>query len=149
MTARQSGRGLRLGSVASALVAALLTSACCIGPVAFALLGIGGASALVRFEPWRPYLTTATLALLATGIYFTYRRPKRSDACDCDRPRRGRLVLWISTVAICASVGYPYVASAIASRGGHVVAGAEAAMATIEIREDGMPVVHRQAAIGS
>ena len=42
----------------STLVAAVLTavaaSACCVGPLIFAALGIGGAALLVAMEPYRP-----------------------------------------------------------------------------------------------
>ena len=60
-----------IGSIFSAFIASL----CCVGPLVFALLGIGGAGLLVKFEPYRPYFTVATFALLGAGFYFTYRKP--------------------------------------------------------------------------
>ena len=57
----------RIASLLDAVGAALAASACCIGPLAFALLGIGGAGSLLALEPYRPVLTVLTLAV-ATSI---------------------------------------------------------------------------------
>ena len=63
---------------AGSILSAFLASACCVGPLIFALLGLGGAGLLVKFEPYRPYFMAITFALLGTGFYFTYRRPRTS-----------------------------------------------------------------------
>jgi mercuric ion transport protein len=106
-----------VGSVISAFIA----SACCIGPLVFALLGLGGAGLLVKFEPYRPYFIAATVALLGTGFYFTYRKPKTAGpaggpACDCPAPRTnraGRIMLWVATVLVAAFLAFPYVAQVL------------------------------------
>lgn len=104
-----------VGSILSAFIASL----CCVGPLAFALLGIGGAGLLVKFEPYRPYFTAATFALLGAGFYFTYRKPAsggrttQSSECACPAPktsRVGKVALWISTVLVAAFLGFPYIA---------------------------------------
>jgi hypothetical protein len=60
----------------------------------FALLGIGGAGLLVKFEPYRPYFIVVTFALLGTGFYLTYRKPKAAAAGDqkCVKPSMSKLV---------------------------------------------------------
>ena len=105
-------------STAGAVVSAFFASLCCIGPLAFALLGIGGAGLLVQFEALRPYLTAATLALLGTGFYFTYRSPKPIQRaagadCACELPRInrfGRVTLWLATGLVLALLALPYLA---------------------------------------
>ncbi len=85
-----------LAASASSIVSAFIASACCIGPLVFALLGIGGAGLLVKFEPYRPYFMAVTFALLGTGFYLTYRKPKTAGSvaggpeCDCPAPRASR-----------------------------------------------------------
>ena len=106
-------------SVAGAVVSAFLASLCCLGPLVFAVLGIGGAGLLVKFEPYRPYFTVLTLGLLGAGFYFTY-RPRRvaavadEPACDCPHPtsnRLGRIILWMATVLVVGFLSFPYIAA--------------------------------------
>ena len=49
-------------AVTGSVVNGILASACCIGPLVFALLGISGATFAQRFEPFRPYLLPVTYA---------------------------------------------------------------------------------------
>ena len=88
--------------VAGALGGAFLASACCLGPLAFAALGIGGAGLLIKLEPYRPLFGGLTLGLLGVGFWFTYRTPKveEGDDCGCELPKAnkaGRIGLWIAT----------------------------------------------------
>lgn len=105
-------------SMAGAIVAAAASSACCLGPLLFAALGIGGAGLLVALTPYRAPLAAVTLALLATGLYLAYRRPRGAavasgdgPACACERPRAnrlGRAMLWAATLAVLGLLAYPY-----------------------------------------
>lgn len=114
----EPGRKLSTASLAGAVVAALASSACCLGPLLFAALGLGGAGLLVELEPYRPYFAAITLALLGAGFYFTYRRPGPAPAaaaggpaCDCAMPRAnrlGRIMLWIATALVAAFLAFPY-----------------------------------------
>ena len=103
----------RIG-VVGALGAALLASACCIGPVLLAGLGIGAVTAAQQFAPLRPYFLALTAVLLGLGFYYAYRKPKSAAACNgevCEAPRLarwGRPLLWIATVAVVALVTFPY-----------------------------------------
>lgn len=109
-----------LASLLGAIVTAFLASACCLGPLVFALLGLGGAGIMMKFEPYRPYFMALTLAFLGVGFYFTYRKPKRkavscaADDCGCEHPksnRAGKIMLWISTVVVLAFMAFPYLAA--------------------------------------
>jgi mercuric ion transport protein len=105
----------------SAIVSAFIASICCVGPLVFALLGIGGAGLLVKFEPYRPYFIAVTFALLGTGFYFTYKKPRPAAAgpaggseCDCPAPRAhraGTVMLWIATLLVVAFLSFPYIAA--------------------------------------
>jgi mercuric ion transport protein len=105
-------------TVAGAVVSGLLASVCCIGPLLFAVLGIGGAGLLARFEVYRPVFTAATFALLGAGFWLAYRKPKvvEGDACGCEYPkanRLGRAVLWIAAVVAIVFWASPYVVERI------------------------------------
>jgi mercuric ion transport protein len=107
-------------SVVGAVVAAFASSLCCLGPLLFASLGIGGAGLLAKLTPYRVPLAAVTLLLLATGFYFTYRRPRVAavtnvgdPACACELPRVyriGRAMLWAATVIVVGLLSFPYLA---------------------------------------
>ena len=102
----------RFGSV-GAPVAALLASACCIGPALSAGLGIGAVAAAQSFAPLRPLFLVLTTLFLGLGFYFAYRKPKHR-ACQgkvCEAPRISRWsrpILWIATVMVAALAMFPY-----------------------------------------
>lgn len=115
---------------ASSIVSAILASACCVGPLILALLGIGGGALLAKFEPYRPYFMVVTFALLGAGFYFAYRTPAGviagaptvvagvagGDDCACPAPRSrrtGKVMLWVATVMVAAFLAFPYLAPAI------------------------------------
>ncbi len=109
----------RNASLGGAVAAAVAASACCIGPLVFALLGIGGAGFLVALEPYRPVFTAVTIGLLSLGFYLTYRTPRAvavggsvdTDACGCEMPRTnraGRRMLWVATGIVAVALAFPY-----------------------------------------
>ena len=100
----------RNASLAGAVVSALAASACCVGPLAFAMLGLGGAGFLIALEPLRPLFTVITVGLLGMGFCMTYRPATTTtdDDCGCEMPRTnrvGRWTLWGATgVAVIALI---------------------------------------------
>ncbi len=117
-----------LSAAGGAILAALAASACCVGPLLLALVGLGGASLLGRIASLRPYLMALTVVLLGTGFLLAYRRRAPAAAspdCACERPRitlSGRVALWFATVAAAGLFVAPYVVAAWAghSRSGPV-----------------------------
>jgi mercuric ion transport protein len=105
----------------------MLASACCVGPLILALLGLGGAATLVKLSPLRPYLVPVTLILLAGGLILAYRTPRvvrtspgvePGTECDCARPRAraaGRVALWVLAAAILVLLVSPYAIPALLS----------------------------------
>jgi len=102
----------RIG-VVGAIGTAVLASACCIGPVVLAGLGIGAVAAAQSFAAYRPLFLVVTVVFLGLGFYFVYRRPKQA-ACEgevCETPRIarwGRPLLWIATVLVAALATFPH-----------------------------------------
>ncbi len=102
-----------VASALSAVGAALLAAACCLGPLLFAALGIGGAGLLLALQPYRPYFIGVTVALLGAGFFMAYRRPRSAVGCACEYPRAnrvGRILLWVATAIVAALLAFPYLA---------------------------------------
>ena len=70
-------------TVSGAVAAAFAAAACCIGPLIVAVLGVGGAGAMVALAPYRPYFLGATVVMLGLGVFMVYRRRR----CSGWRPR--------------------------------------------------------------
>jgi mercuric ion transport protein len=66
-------------------IAALLSSACCVLPLVFAIVGISGAwiVQLRVFEPWSSWLTGLALASLGLAAWRLY-RPAKGGAATCE-----------------------------------------------------------------
>ncbi|GAB3648179.1 mercuric transporter MerT family protein [Ramlibacter alkalitolerans] len=85
------------GSAPAALtlagIAALLSSACCVVPLVFAIVGISGAwiGQLRVLEPWSGVLSALALAALGTAGWRLY-RPAADAACDTRDPAACRRV---------------------------------------------------------
>jgi mercuric ion transport protein len=102
-------------TTAGSVVSGILASACCIGPLAFALLGVSGAAFAHRFEPLRPYLLVLTYGLLGSAFYLTYRSQPTScepgSACEMPRTSRvGRAMLWIAAMIVVLATTFPWYA---------------------------------------
>jgi copper chaperone CopZ len=97
-----------VGSVLAAIVASL----CCIGPVVVALIGVGSIGAFAAFESLRPYLIGVTAVLLGFAFYLTYR--KREVRCEdgtCKMESAGKwnkLSVWVATVIAAVALAFPY-----------------------------------------
>ena len=94
-------------------VAAILASACCLGPLVMVSLGLGGAwlGNLTALEPFRPVFTGAALV----ALFFAYRRIFRSAAeCKpdevCERPQTKRaykLMFGIVAALVVVALAFP------------------------------------------
>ncbi|MBI3193591.1 MAG: cation transporter [Ignavibacteriae bacterium] len=99
---------MTLGSIVAAIVASL----CCIGPLVFVFLGIGSIGAFSAFEAFRPYLIGITALLLGLAFYFTYR--KRKIHCEdgtCTTQSAGKwnkVGVWVVTVVAVLALLFPY-----------------------------------------
>lgn len=124
-------------SAAGSVLAAVLASSCCWGPLLLAGLGAGGAGFATALAPWRPYLMAVTFVFLAAAWYFTLRkkpaapavaRPSSGfagDACcareACCPPdgsrRRSILLLSAVTAFALAMLAFPQISTVLAESG--------------------------------
>ncbi len=107
-------------AVGGAVIAAIAASLCCVGPVLFAVLGLGAFGAASVFEAARPYLLGGAVLLLAVGFYWTYFRRQAAcapgEACATKPVNRvGRAGLWIASIAVLAFALAPYYIGHLAS----------------------------------
>lgn len=107
--------------VGGAVVAGLLASLCCVGPLLFVLLGVSAFGAATVFESARPYLLAGSVLLLAVGYYWTYFRRREEcapgEAC-ATKPvgRVNRVGLWVASIAVLAFAVMPYFAGSLAAK---------------------------------
>lgn len=93
---------------------ALAASACCIGPVAFSVIGAGalGASA-ITLEPYRPWFMGLTVALVAVAFYGAYRPTSSPEHCEgglclSQSKRAARVVAWVAAAMAAMLIAFPY-----------------------------------------
>ena len=105
---------LSFGGLASAL-GVFASWLCCFLPFSLGAAGVGAAALGSRLEPYRPWLTGASLGFLGVAFYQAYRPPR---ACAVDEPcaqpagrKRQRLVLWVVLAVTLALMTFPYWAS--------------------------------------
>jgi mercuric ion transport protein len=113
MEMKPSGAGATAGSLISALLSFLPLS-CCVFPVAFSFLGVGGIAFAMSLMPYRSYFVALTLLFLGGGYYFAYRPEKAKcapgTACGSPRSRKlQRVSLWVVTVLTLILLTFPYV----------------------------------------
>ena len=98
---------------AGTIVTAFLASLCCIGPIVFAALGLGGVGFMVGLEAYRPWFMGFTIIFLAGAFYYTYR--KREVACEdgsCkieSGSKWSKISLWTITVVALFFMAFPYI----------------------------------------
>ncbi len=103
-----------------AVMAGLIASLCCLGPLLFAALGLGAFGLAGIFAAARPYLLVLAALLLAFGFDRAYFRREQAcvpgETCATRRTSRfGRIGLWIASVAVLAFALSPYYAGRIAA----------------------------------
>src|SRR6266853_6147190 len=121
-----SKRLFQAGSVVSGTVASVTSAAasiCCIGPLAIALLGVNGAILAAAFKPYRVYLLSGSLILLAGALWSAYRpAPVRNGAaCPVPTGRWTRLVLWVALGLWIGAVVIQYLANRLWLKGGVIL----------------------------
>ena len=79
-TISDRGTGAATGGAVGLSAFASFIGLCCIGPWSVALLGVPGAVALARWQPYRPAILAVAAMMLAWGFWRTYR--KQPDCAD-------------------------------------------------------------------
>ena len=121
--------------VVGAVAAAVAASACCLVPMALAVVGVSGAGLGSVLAPYRVFFLLGTAFALGVGFWMAYRRTKDECGCAVPRRRRGaRVTLWITTVLAVGLAVYPLLLDGDA-RAGETNA---AAAATSRLKISGM-----------
>lgn len=109
--------GVGKAALSGGLLAGLLASACCVGPLALVMLGVSGAwiSNLTLLEPYRWVFVGLALAFMALAWRRIYRAP--AAACEpgsvCALPlanRLYRIVFWVVSAIVLLAFAFPYFA---------------------------------------
>ena len=102
MSEPQNGRG----ALFAGGLAAILASACCLGPLVLIALGFSGAwiGNLTVLEPYRPIFIGAAL------VYRPAQACKPGEVCAIPQVRATyKLIFWIVAALVLVSLGFPYV----------------------------------------
>ncbi|AMN76860.1 mercuric ion transporter MerT [Pseudomonas azotoformans] len=96
-------------------LAAILASACCLGPLVLIALGFSGAwiGNLTVLEPYRPIFIGGALI----ALFFAYRRIfrplqvcKPGEACAIPQVRTTyKLLFWLVAALVLVALGFPYI----------------------------------------
>lgn len=108
--------------VGGGIVAAVVSSLCCVLPLIAVIFGLGAFGFASVFETLRPYLLVVAFAALGYGFYRLYFREECAPGEGCAvKPvtKINQVSLWIATVVIIAFALAPnytgYIAAAVAS----------------------------------
>jgi len=98
------------------MLAALGSSACCVGPLVLLVLGISGSwiGSLTALEPYRPIFIGLTLLFLTWAFHRLYlARQVCTPGSACANPRtlkRQRVLFWIVTILSLGLIAIPWLA---------------------------------------
>ena len=110
-------RNVGTWATGGAVVAAVLSSACCWLPLLLIALGGSAVGVAGFFETYRLYFLGATALLLTGGFYLIYFRKQQCEpgsACAVPNPRLAKInkvMLWVATVVVSLFAFFPNYAS--------------------------------------
>lgn len=97
------------------VLAGILASACCVGPLLLLSVGVGGAwiSHLTALEPYRPVFIALTILFVGLAFWKLYLVPQScavEDHCVADRTRNTqRMLFWILVPITLGLVTSPWI----------------------------------------
>ena len=107
------------GSTLAATLMVIVSSACCVGPLAVVLSFVGLSTTTMLsvenvFGPFRPYILSLTILFLGVGFYAAYRRGRVTceDGAVCAIPgtlRFQRLLLWVATLLLLVLLYFTFI----------------------------------------
>ena len=105
-------------TLAGGLIAAIIASACCLGPLVLVMAGVSGAwiSNLTLLEPYRPVSIGVALVFMGLAWRRIYRAPAAAE-CEpgslCALPQTNRVyraTFWLVSALVLLALGFPYFA---------------------------------------
>ena len=116
--AKADSDGVSKATLAGGLIAAILASACCLGPLVLVMVGVSGAwiSNLTLLEPYRPVFIGVALVFMGLAWRQIYRAPAAAQ-CEpgtlCALPQTNRVyrvMFWTVSALVLLALGFPYLA---------------------------------------
>lgn len=110
--------GVKKATLAGGIVAAVLASACCLGPLVLVMAGVSGAwiSNLTLLEPYRPAFIGVALVFMGLAWRQIYRAPAAAE-CEpgtlCAVPQTNRVyrvMFWVVAGLVGVALTFPYIA---------------------------------------
>ena len=98
------------------VLAGMGASLCCVAPLLFVSLGLGGAwlANLTVLEPVRPLFIILTLAFVGFAFYQLYLNPKECNpgmACANEETQgKQRIIYWLVTLPLLGLLAFPWIA---------------------------------------
>jgi len=95
-------------------LAAVLASACCLGPLVLIAVGLGGAwiGSLTKLEPYRPIFLSVAVVALFLAWRRIYRSPAACNSGDvCALPQTKRLykfLFWVVSSLVLIALSFPF-----------------------------------------
>ena len=105
-------------TLAGGLLAAIVASVCCLGPLVLVMIGVSGAwiSNLTLLEPYRPVFIGVALVFMGFAWRQIYRAPAAPE-CEpgtlCALPQTNRVyrvMFWVVSALVLLALGFPYLA---------------------------------------
>ena len=118
LPAKTATDNLSKATLAGGLLAAIIASACCVGPLLLVTIGVSGAwiSNLTALEPYRPLFIGVALVFMGLAWRRIYRAPAAAE-CEpgtlCALPqtnRAYRVMFWVVSALVLLALGFPYLA---------------------------------------
>lgn len=98
-------------------LAAIVASACCLGPLVLVTVGISGAwiSNLTALEPYRPIFIGVALVFMALAYRQIFMKARQPDVCEpgtlCALPETNRsykIIFWVVSALVLLALAFPY-----------------------------------------
>ena len=110
--------GVSKATLTGGLIAAILASVCCLGPLVLVMVGVSGAwiSNLTLLEPYRPVFIGVALVFMGLAWRRIYRAPA-AERCEpgtlCALPQSNRVyrvMFWMVSALVLLALVFPYLA---------------------------------------
>lgn len=116
--ARADGDRVSRATLTGGLLAGLLASACCVGPLVLVMVGVSGAwiSNLTLLEPYRWVFIGIALVFMALAWRRIYRAPAAAECepgtvCALPQSKRVyRVMFWVVSALVLLAFAFPYFA---------------------------------------
>jgi mercuric ion transport protein len=103
-------------AIIAGVFAGIGASLCCVAPLLFVSLGLGGAwlANLTVLEPVRPIFIMLTLAFIGFAFYQLYVTPRTCKpgmvCADAETLNKQRMIYWVVTIPLMGLLAFPWFA---------------------------------------